>query len=173
VIIVNLERPIYRVGVVSDTHIPSRGRFLPPALFQKLSDVDLILHAGDLVEESVLDELTLLAPVEAVAGNMDPPALQERLGHRKLIQIGPVSVGLVHGDGIKGTTPGRALEAFLAWKPDLVVFGHSHYPIYEDREGILLFNPGSPVDPRRAPAPSCGLLTVTGGSIRGEILYFS
>jgi uncharacterized protein len=170
-IIVDPGSRIARIGVVSDTHIPTRGRVLPASLFHRLTDVDLILHAGDLVEESVLDELSALAPVEAVAGNMDPPALQKRLGRCKLIRIGAVSIGLIHGDGTRGSTPRRALEAFLSIKPDLVVFGHSHFPLYEQREGVRLFNPGSPVDPRRAPGPSCGLLTVEGGSLRGEIIY--
>ena len=60
------------IGVVSDTHIPARAPFLPSSLFGLLDGVDLILHAGDIEEESVLDELRALAPVEAVAGNMDP-----------------------------------------------------------------------------------------------------
>ncbi len=144
---------------------------MPPAIFHHLRNVDLILHAGDLVEESVLDDLSALAPVEAVAGNMDPPLLQERLGRRKLILMGPVSIGLIHGDGIRGSTPRRVLEAFASVKPDLVVFGHSHFPLYEQREGITLFNPGSSTDPRRASVPSCGLLTIKGASIRGKIIF--
>lgn len=168
---VDLDHRILRIGVVSDTHIPTRGRFLPAALFHLLKEVELILHAGDLVEEGVLSDLSALAPVEAVAGNMDPPPLQERLGRCKLLKVGAVSIGLIHGDGIRGSIPRRAVEAFAAVKPDLVVFGHSHFPLYEQREGITLFNPGSPTDPRRAPGPSCGLLTVAGGSICGEILF--
>ena len=170
-ITVELNRAISRIGVVSDTHIPTRGRFLPAALFHLLKDVDLILHAGDLVEESVLADLTALAPVEAVAGNMDPPPLHKRLGRYKLMRIGPLAIGLAHGDGTRGSTARRAVEAFASVKPDLVIFGHSHYPLYESRGGITLFNPGSAVDPRRAPGPSCGLLTVKGSSIRGEILF--
>ncbi len=60
-----------RVGVISDTHVPAIARSLPAAVFEVFKGVDLILHAGDVVELSVLDELRTIAPVEAVAGNMD------------------------------------------------------------------------------------------------------
>ena len=161
-----------RIGVVSDTHIPTRARHLPAVLFKLFARVDMILHAGDVVDPQVLSELAALAPVEAVAGNMDPPELHKRLGRQKLIRLASVSIGLIHGDGTsRSATPLRAAKAFAAIKPDLVVFGHSHVPLYESLEGVALFNPGSPVDPRRAPGPSCGLLSVDGTSIRGEILF--
>ena len=162
---------IARIGVVSDTHIPARGRFLPQALFTALRDVQLVLHAGDLVQESVLDELRALAPVEAVSGNMDPPPLRKRLGRKKLVKIGKVLIGLIHGEGAHRSALQRALEVFRSLRPAVIVFGHSHMPLCETHEGILMFNPGSAVDPRRAPGPSCGLLTVKGGRIRGEIRF--
>ncbi len=171
-ITVRPKHPVKKIGVVSDTHIPTRGKFLPPALFRLLAGVDLILHAGDLVSAAVLEELAALAPVEAVAGNMDPPELHKRLGRQKLIRLPAVSIGLIHGDGARSFTAYRAAAAFAAIKPDLVVFGHSHMPFHERRDGVALFNPGSPVVPRRAPGPSCGLLRVEGNSINGEILFF-
>lgn len=64
-----------RIGVVADTHIPGRARALPEALLRGLAGVDLILHAGDICVAPVLDWLAELAPVIAVAGNNDPPAL--------------------------------------------------------------------------------------------------
>ena len=68
-----------RIGVLSDTHIPTRARCLPPEIFTVFKNVELILHAGDLVDPLVLSELETLAPVQAVAGNMDPPGLQSCL----------------------------------------------------------------------------------------------
>lgn len=163
-----------RIAVVSDTHIPARARALPPWLFELLQGVELILHAGDLVDDTVLDELRALAPVEAVAGNMDPYSLHRSLGRKKLVRIGAVTVGLVHGDGSRSNTLTRALETFrqVTPQPQAIVFGHSHRPLCRHYEGILMFNPGSATDPRRSPQPSCGFLTVEGGKINGEIVYF-
>ncbi len=163
---------IRQIGVVSDTHIPSRGRFLPPALFSMLDGVQLVLHAGDLVDEKVINELAGLAPVEAVAGNMDSAGTYERLGRFKLLQIGDISIGLMHGD-IAGHRFNyrRAAEIFAPEKPQAIVFGHLHRPVVEYKEGILFFNPGSAVDPRQALQPSCGKLVVEGGRVNGEIIY--
>ncbi len=158
-----------RIGVVSDTHIPMRARFLPPALLEGLQGVDLILHAGDLVDEAVLWELMAIAPVEAVGGNVDPPELRNRLGRFKLLNLGGFNVGLFHGDGAGGSTPLRALSFFS--DAHCVVFGHSHRA-YNERHGqVLLFNPGSPTDKRGASQPSYGILEI-GNGIRGEIIYF-
>ena len=168
---IKIDLPVKRIGVVSDTHIPARARSLPPVLFSVLKDVQLILHAGDLVEEKVLTELQALAPVHAVCGNMDPPELKARLGRKKLIRIGTHSIGLIHGDGMRGTTRRRA-EAFAALHPEAIVFGHSHYPLCDYSGGILIFNPGSAVDRRRAPRCSCGILNLAQKVIRGKIIYF-
>lgn len=171
VIEVTLDRTAARIGVTSDTHIPTRARALPGKLFSLLQDVQLILHAGDLVDECVLDDLQSLAPVEAVAGNMDPAVLRQKLGRQKLICSGRIKIGLVHGDGSGHTARQRALAAFSSFKPQVIVFGHSHQPLCEYAEGILLFNPGSAVDPRRARRGSCGLLLIEDARVRGEIFY--
>lgn len=165
--------PARLIGVVSDTHIPARGRRLPEALWQELEGAGLILHAGDLVEEGVLEDLAALAPVYAVAGNMDPAHLARRLGEKLLLQAGAVRIGLVHGYGSKGTTLGRARDTFSLVDPPpaVIVFGHSHQPCNEPVDGILMFNPGSAVDPRRMPRPSCGRLHISGKEVIGEIVY--
>lgn len=168
---VELEGGIQRIGVLSDTHIPARARCLPPELFRRLQGVDLILHAGDLVDESVLRDLETVAPVEAVAGNMDPPHLHERLGRRKLLQCGALQIGLIHGDGWHRTTLQRVEEAFAGLSPAAIVFGHSHQPLCRCSGAALLFNPGSCVDPRQARRPSYGLLHLSASGITGEIIY--
>lgn len=161
-----------RIGVISDTHIPARARRLPPALFTLFDGVELILHAGDLVEEGVLQELAAIAPVEVVAGNMDSWEMHTRFGRKKILNLGGYRIGLVHGDGgaDRAKTPKRALQAFKQDKVDCVVFGHSHQPYHETVQGILLFNPGSPTDRRREPRHSCGLLTV-GETLVAKLLY--
>ena len=164
---------IKKIGVVSDTHIPTRGRIIPPGLYDIFETVGLILHAGDLVDEQVLDDFKALAPVEAVAGNMDPVILQSRLGRLKLIEVGAVKIGLLHGD-VSGhrIDYDQVLELFLPDKPQAVVFGHLHQPVEEQYNETLFFNPGSLIDPRRTPHPSCGLLHLDGSEVRSEIIYF-
>jgi uncharacterized protein len=163
---------IKEIGVLSDTHIPARNRFLPPELFRLFEGLGLILHAGDLVDEKVIDELQVIAPVEAVAGNMDPPNLQRRLGCLKLVKVGGISIALLHGD-IGGRRVGfdRLREIFKPAKPQAIVFGHIHEPVNKLHKGILYFNPGSAVDPRRVPRPSCGRLLIEDYRISGEIIY--
>lgn len=158
------------IGVLADTHIPSRAKQLPEAVRRGLTGVNLILHAGDIFDLAVLRELEKIAPVTAVAGNGDPPELAEVLGRQKLFVLDGCSIGLIHGDGVKGTTRRRAQNAFPA--ADCIVFGHSHMPCNERENGLLLFNPGSPTDRRRSPRPSYGLLSVADGIVSGAIIYF-
>lgn len=161
-----------RIGVLSDTHIPNRARQIPPVLFEIFAGVDLLLHAGDLAEEKVLLDLQALAPLAAVAGNMDSLILQQQLGHKKILEVAGFRLGLTHGHqgSDRSKTPQRALAEFAADQVDCVVFGHSHQPFLEKINGVLLFNPGSPTDRRREPRHSCGLLTL-GDTIDAEIIY--
>jgi putative phosphoesterase len=135
------------VSVVSDTHL-RRGskRAFPAAAVPFLERADVILHAGDIVEPWVLDDLAELAPVHAVLGNNDHGVeLPERLE----LDLDGVRVALVHDSGAK---PGRA-RRLRRWFPDarLVVFGHSHIPLHEDDGTQAILNPGSPTDRRRQP----------------------
>lgn len=158
------------IGVVADTHVPARAVALPPQLFNLFAGVELILHAGDLEEESVLMELEALAPVESVAGNMDPLSLRRRLGQEKIICLGEVSLGLMHGSGLPRGLPGPILQRFQGRDLQGVIFGHSHIPFCEYRNGVLLLNPGSTADPRAGSRPSCALLRVEGQHLHAEIL---
>ncbi len=162
-----------RVGVVSDTHITDGRRTIPPAVWGAFTDVDVILHAGDIARRDVLDDLAALAPVHAVYGNVDPFELATTLPERLTLDLGGAHVGLTHGHlGVGRTTPERARGHFAGVAGlDAVVFGHSHEPYNRIEDGVLLFNPGSPTERRRQPRPSYGLLTIENGAIRGEIVY--
>lgn len=161
-----------KIGVLSDTHIPGRGRVLPARIFDAFADVAMILHAGDVASLQVLDDLRTLAPVYAVRGNVDPPELWPQLPMRREVSAGEVRIGLIHGHGTLGRTEERAREAFRDADVACIVFGHSHDPLCEMREGVLLFNPGSPTDRRRQAQHSYGMLTVTGTHVEGEIIRF-
>lgn len=156
-----------KVGVLSDTHVPDAARFLPPAVFEHFKGVDLILHAGDIVDLSVLEELRAIAPVEAVAGNMDDTAAHRILPHKKVLSLGNYSVGLIHGKfkiDIQREMIAREFE-----NVDLIVYGHSHMPFWGKLGTVFFLNPGSPTDKRYAPYNSIALLNI-GDAITAEII---
>jgi putative phosphoesterase len=149
-----------RIGVVADTHMPSRAKTLPEALVRGLEGVELILHAGDFTSLETVEMLERIAPLEGVIGNNDGYEIFQRFSKIKLLNIGGFRIGLIHGDGSSKTTERRSLDAFQDSKPDLVVFGHSHVPYKQLHDGILLFNPGSPTDKRKQPLYSYGILEI-------------
>lgn len=165
-------KDIKEIGIISDTHIPTRGRRLPPDIFSILEDVQLILHAGDLVDENILLELQTIAPVEAVAGNMDPVHLHAKLGRLKLIEAGGITLGLLHGDaGGHNIKYKEAEELFLPHRPRVIVFGHLHVPVIKEIGGVLFFNPGSLVDPRQEPRATCGKIFIEDNTVNSTIIY--
>ncbi|SPF56760.1 putative enzyme [Candidatus Desulfosporosinus infrequens] len=158
-----------RIAVLSDTHLRV-GKSLPHFVWEHLTQIDMILHAGDLTHMGLLDELASIAPVRAVRGNCD--GWDVPLPDRDIIECEAWRIGLVHGNVGKGNTPERAFAQFKDLSVDLVVFGHSHTPFMEWRDGILLFNPGSPTDKRREPQYSFGLLDIQPGQVKAKHLYF-
>lgn len=147
-----------KIGVISDTHVPTPARAIPPAVFKLFDGVDLILHAGDIVDLSVLDELSSIAPVEAVAGNMDGPDVHARLPQKKLLTLGKFTVGLIHGKYKIDIQQEMIRKEFGA--VDLIVYGHSHRPFWGKVGGTFFLNPGSPTDLVHAPYNSVAILTV-------------
>ena len=162
-----------RVGVIADTHIQDARGTIPAEVLAAFEALDCILHAGDLTCRAVLDRLRALAPVHAVQGNVDSPELAARLPESLELDLDGAIVGLTHGHlGRAATTPLRALERFRATRGlRAVIFGHSHEPCNELRGELLLFNPGSPTQPRRHPRPSFGLLEIEDGVVRGRHIY--
>lgn len=164
------------LGVVSDTHMPRMAKALPRALVAGLQKhrVDAIVHCGDIVSEGILPLFESIAPLEAVAGNNDPGALVRRFGRKKILEYGPVRIGLVHGDGAKSgfKTPDHAYRQFEGSCVQAVLFGHSHIPYRAIRSGVLLFNPGSPTDKRMNPRYSYGIVRISGASIEARHHYF-
>jgi putative phosphoesterase len=114
-----------------------------------LRQASLVLHTGDLTAMAVLDELSDLAPVEAVLGNMDAPELRGLLPDRRVVEAEGRRVGLVHD---AGPAAGRH-ERLAGWFPDchLVAYGHTHLPEVARHGDLWVVNPGSPTERRRAP----------------------
>jgi putative phosphoesterase len=145
------------IAVIADTHMPKGSRRLPPRCVELLAVADAAIHAGDLLDLPVLEEIeALCATVHAVHGNVDSPVLRRRLPETQEIQIGEKTVAVVHDAGPAAGRLRRLRARFPA--ADAVVFGHSHLPLHEEDGGFQIFNPGSPTERRRAPRRSMGLL---------------
>ena len=149
-----------KVGVISDTHIPVSCNRLPKALIEGLKGVDLIVHAGDLVELFVLDELSKIARVEAVCGNMDSRDVKRQLPEKKVLKLGKFNVGLIHGEGAPDKVFRYVQDAFKEEELDCIIYGHAHNPIIEIIDDTIYFNPGSPTDKIFAPFNSYGIIEV-------------
>lgn len=161
-----------KIGVISDTHIPGKAFVLPEIIFTSLGGAGHIVHAGDIASFSVIRALENIAPVTAVAGNVDPPEMQRALGYKKTVSLGGFTFGVVHGDGKSGTTTARAAGSFAGELVDCIIFGHSHIPRCFYQNGILFFNPGSPTDKRRNEYYSFGIIEIN-GFITPRLLFFN
>lgn len=160
---------IHRIGVISDTHIPAY-KALPEAVWTHFAGVELIIHAGDLSQLSIINELETLAPVIAVQGNVEEEEVMHALPIKRELLIGGLRIGVVHILGNAQNRVKAARQEFPTAR--CVVFGHSHVPHNQKHDGQLLFNPGSATDRRRQPACSLGLLTIDDENqqIKGEII---
>jgi putative phosphoesterase len=143
--------------------MPRGTRRLPRACLEALQAADRVLHGGDLVAATVLEELAALAPVDAVAGNMDDAALQATLPPRRIVEIEDVRIGMVHDAGPRAGREERLRGAFPDC--DAIVYGHTHVPQLERHGGIWIVNPGSPTERRGAPRHSMALLRVDDGAL--------
>lgn len=162
-----------KIGVISDTHIPSRGKVIPEIVLKAFKGVDMIIHAGDLLKDYVIYELEEIAPVHAVAGNNDDFFIQDMLGKKRILEVGAVRIGITHGHfGYGGNALKNAINIFKNDAVNCVVFGHSHTPFNEIIDGVLFFNPGSPTDKRWQEYYSYGMLSIQGDIVTGEIKYF-
>lgn len=157
-----------KVGVISDTHTRGLSRSLPAGAWPYLETCDHILHAGDVVDPALLDELAALSPVTVVMGNCDALDVREwGATDTASLMLGGIRIAMVHDSGLAAGRRERMRNLF----PDarVVVFGHSHMPVNEDDGRLLLFNPGSPTWKRKAPFPSMGYLWIEDGEVEGDI----
>lgn len=137
------------IGLISDTHIPDRARIIPQNVLDAFKDVDLIIHAGDLTIQAVIDELEKIAPVLAIQGNMDRVAGLD-LPKARTIDVEGVKIGVAHGEVYPRADTQQLLYLAKQLDVDILVTGHSHQPKIEQVEDVLLLNPGSPIVPRLA-----------------------
>ena len=146
------------MGVISDTH----GLLRPEAL-AALQGSEYIIHAGDVGDPEILLQLAAIAPVTAVRGNVDREEWARDLPASNVLQLGETAIYVLHDVGQLDLNP-RAGH-FAA-----VIFGHSHRPSQQVRDGVLFFNPGA-AGPRRFQLPvTVGRLHLSGGKLTGEIV---
>lgn len=137
------------IGLISDTHIPDRAKEIPEKVFEAFSEVDLIMHAGDLTSPNVIDDLEQISPVMAIQGNMDR-ARGIDLPTAKVIEAEGLKIGIVHGEVYPRADTQQLVYLAKELDVNILVSGHSHQPKIEQTDGVLLLNPGSPIVPRLA-----------------------
>ena len=146
------------IGVISDTH-----GLLRPEAIEALRGSQHIIHAGDVGEAEILEKLAAITPVTAIRGNVDKGAWARGLPETEVLEIGGVSIYVLHDLAQLDLKPAAA--GFR-----VVIYGHSHVPKQETRDGVLYFNPGS-AGPRRFKLPiSVGRITIHGEKIEAEIV---
>jgi len=160
------------VGLIADTHVPSRAPCIPKMVFKIFENADFIVHAGDLVQLDVIDELERLAPVLAVHGNMDGPEVSGALPKLNALKIYGWKIGVMHDPN---TLFGRGKMREIAKQHgfDAFVYGHTHNANIKWEGQILYINPGSPTNPMASfiNKPSVALLKVTKEAITPEIIH--
>ncbi len=146
------------IGVISDTH-----GLLRREAVEALRGSDHIIHAGDIGDPDILTQLAALAPVTAVSGNVDIAAWAKKVSATNVLEVGKTLIYVLHKLDDLDLKPEAA--GFTA-----VIYGHSHVPKQETKNGVLYFNPGS-AGPRRFKLPiSVGRLVVEDGKVRGKII---
>jgi putative phosphoesterase len=157
--------------LIADTHVPKRAKDLPAEVWQAVADADVVLHAGDWVDEALLDELERRsARLIGVAGNNDGPELWARLPEVARAELGGLRWAVVHETG---SAKGREARCAAEYPDvDVLVFGHSHIPWDTTAPGGLrLLNPGSPTDRRSQPARTYMTAQVHAGNLTEVTLH--
>lgn len=158
-----------RIIVLSDTHVPVCSNTLPSKIYDYITGSDLIIHAGDIVEKSFLDELKTLKEVKAVCGNMDSQELSKCLPKKLTFVAGNKKIGITHGYGCKGDVLKNVMGTFKE-KLDIIIFGHTHTVINKKIDGTIYFNPGSATDIATSNKCSFGVIDIDDDKIKTEII---
>lgn len=149
------------VGLVSDTH-----GLVRPDIFIALDGVELILHAGDVGGQEVLLELATIAPIQAVAGNTDPPGAPGLVDWLER-EIDGVRIHVSHGHEVGRPTPERLLALY---PHDVIVYGHTHRQLITRASGRLVINPGAAGPRRFSLMPSVARLVIEDGRPDAELV---
>ena len=172
-----------KIGLISDTHIPESIPALWPQVFEAFADVDLILHAGDLHELTVVDALEAVAPVHVARGNGDdgsggraPVPDDERLRDAWLLELEGIRIGMTHYVPIPELPPNLTVarwreRLFPGAQPEVLIYGDTHVEAIDTIDGILCINPGSPTYPHNLGVQlgTIGFLELSAGKLSASI----
>jgi putative phosphoesterase len=160
-----------RLLLIADTHIPKRARDLPDRVWDEVAVADVVFHAGDWVEPSLLDALEAKAKrLVGCWGNNDGAELRRRLPERADVTLGGLRFTVVHETGAATGREARMANAYP--DTDVLVFGHSHIPWDTTaKTGLRLLNPGSPTDRRRQPFCTYMTATVDNAALSDVVLH--
>ena len=134
------------IGLISDTHVPDKIKEIPKKVLEAFDGVDLIIHSGDLTSIKVIEDLEKIAPVIAIQGNMDRLNGID-LEKYKVIEAEGLKIGVAHGEVYPRGDSQQLVYLAKQLNADIFVSGHSHQPKIEQKDGVLLLNPGSPTVP--------------------------
>jgi putative phosphoesterase len=152
---------VRHIGLISDTH-----GLLRPQVHEALAGVDMILHAGDVGGDEILDELALIAPVHAVYGNTDDTSHSSLTGKLEMVVDG-VRIHVSHGHELGVPRPDALLARYAA---DVIVYGHTHRQLITRAEGRLVINPGAAGPARFDLKPSVGILQIINSTAEARIV---
>lgn len=157
-----------KLGVIADTHLRQATRELEELMAGPFKDAKMIIHAGDITELGVLDAFGE-KEILAVCGNMDSPGVRRQLPTQRIFQAGKFKIGLIHGWGRPQGIEERIQREFDG--VDCIIYGHTHAPSQNKREGVLFFNPGAFYgDFSLSGKKSIGFLYL-GEEMAGQIIY--
>jgi putative phosphoesterase len=155
-----------KIGVISDTHLTGFDKRLERIAETYFSDVEVIFHAGDIVDIGVLDVFKE-KEIYAVCGNMDLHSVRKTFPQKMTLEIGGYRIGLIHGWGTPFGIEEKLIQQFD--NIDCLVYGHTHQAVNRVKDNVLYFNPGSPTDIRFAHNNTIGILQID-DAITGETI---
>jgi putative phosphoesterase len=155
-----------KIGVISDTHLEDYDDNMRKCIAEHFSDVDVIFHAGDLVDLRVL-EIFEKKEVKVICGNMDNSSVKEKFPDHLIFDIKGFKFLLIHGWGSQPGIEERISEKFK--DVDCIVYGHTHKPVNHKKDNVLFFNPGSAVDRFFSSSKTIGILEID-KDITGRII---
>ncbi|MBC8014965.1 MAG: metallophosphoesterase [Sporomusaceae bacterium] len=158
------------IAIISDTHLKKNSGQLD-TLITEFRNADLVIHAGDYGGAWVLEYLQDHFNFVGVWGNIDDDAIKALLHEKLIFNIGPYQVGVCHGHGKMKTTIERAYANFENSTVDIIIFGHSHQPIINTKNNVLMLNPGSLTNKRQERWFSYIMLTVDSSGLKAKLIF--
>lgn len=152
-----------RIGIISDTH-----NSIPLSIEKVFKETDLILHAGDIGSQEILNRLKSITNVQAVCGNTDIYTLSENLPSQITFKVEGMIILMLHDIGSINSFLWRIRKENFQPLPQIIIYGHTHSPIFQKINNIYFLNPGSAGKPKTGQRATVMILTIKKGQIAGN-----